>query len=123
MFRILVIDDEPDIRLLVRETLEEAGHEVEEAENGIEGLRLYRRRPFDLIITDIFMPEKDGLEVLRELRREPRTLPIIAISGGWIQMKEVLPMASKLGASEILNKPFTGAELLRAVKSALEKLR
>ena len=82
MFRILIIDDDLETRLMLRETLEGAGYEVEEAENGTECLNLYRRRPIHLIITDVFRPGKGGLEVIMELRRETRMLPIIAMLGG-----------------------------------------
>ena len=124
MFRILIIDDDPETRFVMRQTLEGAGYEVDEAENGAEALDLYRRRPFDLIMTDLFMPEKSGLEVIRELRRETEMLPIIAVSGGGAaSSKEALPAALELGASEILSKPFTREEMLRAVESALQKLR
>jgi CheY-like chemotaxis protein len=124
MFRILIIDDDLETRLMLRETLEGAGYEVEEAENGTEGLNLYRRRPIHLIITDVVMPEKGGLEVIMELRRETRMLPIIAmLGGGQLRSKEALPSAHEPGASEILSKPFTREEILRAVESALQRLR
>jgi len=109
---------------MLRDTLENSGYEVEEAENGTEGLSIYRKRPFHLIITDMFMPEKGGLAVLMELRHESRILPIIAMSGGGqLRSEEVLPAARRLGASEILYKPFTREEILRAVESALKILR
>ncbi len=124
MFRMLIIDDDAETRLMLRETLEGVGYEVEESQNGTQGLSLYRRRPFHLIITDVFMPEKNGLEVVRQLRPESRILPIVAISGGGeIDSKEALPTARKLGASETLYKPFTREEILRAVESALQILR
>ncbi len=124
MFRVLIIDDDLETRLMLRETLEGAGYEVEEAENGTAGLNLYRRRPFHLIITDVFRPEKGGLEVIMELRRETRMLPIIAmLGGGQLRSKEALPSAHEPGASEILSKPFTREEILRAVESALQRLR
>ena len=124
MFRVLIIDDDLETRLMLRETLEGAGYEVEEAENGTEGLNLYRRRPIQLIITDVFRPEKGGLEVIMELRRETRMLPIIAmLGGGQLRSKEALPSAHEPGASEILSKPFTREEILRAVESALQRLR
>src|SRR5262245_26775562 len=124
MFRILIIDDHPETRMMLRETLEGAGYEVDEAENGTKALSLYRKRPFQLIITDVFMPEKGGLDVLMELRHESRILPIIAMSGGGqLRSQEVLTAARKLGATEILYKPFTREETLRAVESALQILR
>ena len=121
MFRILIIDDDHETRLLLRENLEAAGYEVEEAKNGSEALSLHRNRPFDLLIIDMFMPEKNGLEVIMELRRENRILPIVAMSGGGeLHLNGVLPIARRLGASEILQKPFTREEILQSVESALQ---
>src|SRR5438132_2014867 len=101
MYRILIIDDEPELRLMIREVLEGAGYEVEEAQTGTEGLSLHRRRPFHLIITDIFMPGKDGFEVINELRHENEFLPVLAISGGGqVQTEGALAVARKLGATE-----------------------
>src|SRR5688572_13777627 len=116
MPRILIIDDEQDTRLVLRESLEDADYQVQEAANGAEALKLCRVAPVDLVISDIFMPEKDGLEFISELRRRNRLLPIIAISGGG---REGLETAQKLGATAILHKPFTRDEILRAVESAL----
>jgi two-component system response regulator (stage 0 sporulation protein F) len=81
MATILIIDDEEIIRVLLRSALEEVGYEVTEAANGREGLELYRRRPADLVITDIIMPELDGLDMLLELTREFLHAKVIAISG------------------------------------------
>src|SRR5262245_55566973 len=121
MQRILISDDEQDTRLVLREILEEAGFRVEEATNGAEALKLCRIMPMDLIITDLFMPEKDGLEFLMELRRRNRLLPVIAISGGGhlFSKAEALSVAQDLGATAILNKPFTCEEILRVVRSSL----
>src|SRR5262245_41781722 len=109
MQKILIIDDEQDTRLVLRETLEDAGFWVQEATNGAEALRLCRITPMDLIITDLFMPEKDGLEFLMELRRRNRILPVIAMSGGGriFSKDEALLVAEDLGATAVLNKPFT----------------
>jgi CheY-like chemotaxis protein len=79
--RILVVDDDEIVRLLLRTVLERRGHSVIEAENGDEGLRCYRSAPADLVITDIQMPGMDGLQMIKELRSAFPTVKIIAISG------------------------------------------
>ena len=120
MHRILIIDDEPALRLTIRETLEGAGYEVEEAQNGAEGLSLHQRWPFDLIITDIFMPEKDGLELIKELRHGSEFVPVLAISGGGLfRAEDALVAARKAGASEVLQKPFALQQIVWSVESAL----
>ena len=82
MARILVIDDDDRIRGMVLEMLSESGHEVGEASNGQEGLDQFRQTPTDLVITDILMPEKDGLEIIQILKKENPEVKIIAVSGG-----------------------------------------
>ena len=104
---------------MLRESLEDADYQVQEAANGAEALKLCRLAPVDLVITDIFMPEKDGLEFIIELRRRNRLLPIIAISGGERLAKGGLHVAQTLGATAILPKPFTRDEILGVVGSAL----
>ena len=82
MALILIIDDDDQIRRVLRKTLERDGYDVADAPNGKEGIRLYRENPADLVITDIIMPEKEGIETIRELRRDFPEVKIIAISGG-----------------------------------------
>ena len=82
MSRILIIDDERAIRSMIRQTLDRTGHEVEEASNGVEGMNVYRAKPADLIITDLVMPDQEGLETIMQLRREYTDARIVAISGG-----------------------------------------
>src|SRR5215831_7102565 len=99
MARILVIDDEDPIRRLLRAALEQRGHQVVEARQGKEALDLHRSQPVELVITDILMPEKDGLEVIMALRREAPQLKVIAISGGGrFRQTEALELAEPLGA-------------------------
>jgi len=120
MARILVIDDDAQVRGAVRRILERARHTVEDVGNGDAGLRAHRERPADLIITDIFMPERDGIETIRQLRRESPQVKIIVISGG--DRTHTLDMrkdAELLGASRTLRKPFELGELLRAVGELL----
>jgi CheY-like chemotaxis protein len=121
MARILVIDDDDSVRSLQREILRSAGYEITEAANGVDGSRLFREQPFDLVITDIIMPGKEGLETIQEIRREFGDTKIIAISGGGrsIAAQTVLPIAARLGADEIMDKPFTIGGLLSAVKRLL----
>ncbi len=120
MARILIIDDEDELRSTLRQMLEHAGHEVTEAANGAEGIRLYEQDTHDLIITDIIMPEKEGVETIIALRRADPDLPIIAISGGGrLEATDFLTMAKKLGARHTLSKPFRRDQLLEAVGECL----
>ncbi len=114
---ILVIDDDDRIRIMLRQMLEAVGYEVVNASNGKEGIRLYRKDPAYLIITDIIMPEKEGIEVIMELKKDFPDVKIIAISGGGqIDAEEHLHMAKMLGAKFTFTKPFERKELLDAVK-------
>ena len=116
MAKILIIDDDPQIRRLVVEILANAGHEIFDVKDGEEGLRLVQTQRPALVITDILMPEIDGLEVIRELRRDTPRIPAIAISGG---DAIYLRMAKRLGATTTLVKPFRPMELLKAVDESL----
>jgi DNA-binding response OmpR family regulator len=105
--RILVVDDNAEVRALVRRVLDGGGYGVEEAEDGNAGLRAFRRQPPDLVILDMVMPDKEGLETLRELRQLSPDLPIIAVSGGGIgDARDYLTAAQHFGASRVLQKPF-----------------
>ena len=120
MARILIIDDEDELRSMLRQMLEHAGHEVTEAADGAIGIEIYERDTPDLIITDIIMPEKEGVETIIALRRADPTLPIIAISGGGrLDATDFLSMAKKLGARQTLTKPFRRDQLLEAVSECL----
>ncbi len=116
MARILVIDDDPDMRALLEQTLKSAGHEVALAEDGRQGVDQYRANQADLVITDIYMPGQEGLETIIELRRRFPEVTIIAVSG---RATAMLSVAQKLGAVEVLQKPFGTGELLVAVEKAL----
>lgn len=117
MVRILIIDDDPQILNMLGQTLEREGHKVVNAPNGKEGLKLYRENPTDLIITDLIMPEKDGIETIMELRRDFPDVKIIAISGGGhIDAELYLSMARKLGVQRTFAKPVGKAELLKSVR-------
>ena len=121
MAKILLIDDEENARVLTAQFLELACHQVVTAENGIQGHERALESAFDLVITDIIMPEKEGFETIKDLKRERPDLPILAISGGGvIQSDELLEMAVSMGASAGLSKPFTGKALLAAVQKTLD---
>lgn len=121
MSRILVIDDDFEVRNLICEVLRRAGHEVDDAEDGQEGIHKYRNNKSDLIITDLFMPVKEGLETIIDLRREFPDLKIIAISGGNREgVGNYLKTAKLCGANRIFHKPFEIPELLAAVSELLE---
>jgi two-component system response regulator (stage 0 sporulation protein F) len=119
MATILIIDDEASVRLLLRSVLEAAGYEVTEATNGRQGLELYRHKPTDLVITDILMPELDGLELLVALTREFVHAKVIAMSGAGKQ-ERALGVAKLLGARRTIHKPFGMPLLLDAVRYELE---
>ena len=119
MAKILIIEDDTALRTVLKRTLLPFGHEVFEADDGNEGLKLFRRVAVDLIVTDIVMPEKDGLEILMELKKLHSTVKVIAMSGGGRgQPREYLHMAKALGATVVLEKPF-GSEALMAAVDAL----
>ena len=120
MARILVVDDEELARFTIRDILETAGHEVAEAANGKEAIESQTAGPFDLIITDIIMPEKEGVETIIELKRDYPDLKIIAISGGGrTKNLDFLQLADEFGADKILAKPFSEDELLERVNDCL----
>ncbi|HXH85318.1 MAG TPA: response regulator [Nitrospira sp.] len=116
---ILVIDDEPMIRTLLRSLLEGAGHTVTEATNGREGLVLYQQQPADLVVTDIYMPELNGLDLLLELTREFLNTKVIAITGVQDGQEAVLHAARLLGARQTFQKPFCIEKFLAAVEYEL----
>ena len=116
---ILIIDDDEQTRVFLRRVLEEAGYMVMEAPNGREGLRQFRQTPTALVITDLLMPDMDGLEVTMALHRESPTVKIIALTGGSGQ-RDFLDIAKLLGAHRTMKKPVTIAELLQAVQQELQ---
>src|SRR6266849_6582676 len=119
---ILIIDDEEPIRALLRFALEAAGYEVTEAANGRQGLDLYRQRPTDLVITDMLMPELNGLDLLLDLTREFLDAKVIAISGVG-EENNLLDVAKLLGACQTFQKPFSVPQLLDAVRYELAQDR
>ena len=117
---ILLIDDNDQIRALLRRVLEEAGYLVMDAANGREGLRQFRQTPVALVITDLLMPDSDGLEVTMTLRRESPHVKIIALTGGAGE-PNLLKVAKLLGAHRTMKKPIEMAELLKAVQQELQE--
>jgi len=123
MARILIIDDDNQFRVILRIMLENAGHkDIEAAENGYMGMKLIRNGHFDLVITDIIMPEKEGIETIIEIRKDFPAIKIIAMSGGGkIGPDSYLEMADHLGADRTLAKPFQQSELVNAVQELLKE--
>ena len=122
MARILIIDDEPQIRSMLKLMLEREGYEVIEAPDGVEGIKVYRQNPADLILTDLIMPNKDGIGMIIDLKKEFPDVNIIAMSGGGLNKPEgYLKGAKKLGAACTLTKPIDREEMLRAVKEILKE--
>ena len=117
---ILIIDDNEQIRVFLRKVLEGAGYLVTEAPDGQKGLRQFRQTPTALVITDLLMPDKDGLEVTMALHRESPTVKIIALTGGSGQ-RDFLEVAKLLGAHRTMKKPVTITELLQAVQEELQE--
>ena len=120
MARILAVDDDESFGKMLRISLIRLGHNVVVAKNGSEAIREFQREKPDLVLTDIVMPDKEGLETIMELRRLDPTVKIIAMSsGGGGPEGEFLVLAEDLGAAATLAKPFT----LDDIKAALEKVR
>jgi len=120
MPHLLVIDDDDQLRPMLRMSLEQMGHTVAEARNGNEGLAEHARHPADLILTDLIMPDKDGLETIMALKKENPGVKIIAMSGGGRNNASgYLQVAKLMGAGYVLAKPFTLDELNVAVHGLL----
>jgi len=114
--RILVVDDEEQIRLMLSQMLSHEGYEVHTAENGEDGMQMIGRHAFDLVITDMIMPVKDGLKFIMELVRDYPDLKILAISGGGaIKAERYLTMAGYLGDIATLEKPFNREAILEII--------
>jgi DNA-binding response OmpR family regulator len=121
MARILIIDDEAMIRNLLVRMLEREGYETVTASNGKDGINIHRKNPADLIITDLIMPDKEGIETIMELRRDFQDVKIIAMSGGGKTDSETyLHIAKTIGAIKTLAKPFDRKELLTTIRELLE---
>jgi len=129
MARILVVDDEEDVRHSIRFALESAGYDIFEAQNGIEADEQLAENVFDLVITDMIMPEKEGFELIRDINQNYPDVKIIAITGGGAKKDlkgevimgkdDILGFVEKFGADATLQKPFKLAELLDRIENCL----
>lgn len=123
MARILIIDDEPQMRRLLREGFERAGYTVDEAFDGLHALARFAENRPDLVVTDIIMPQREGLETIQALRRKSPSLPIVAISGGGMSNPgNYLSIAASLGANRVFSKPFRFDDLLAATAELVERV-
>ena len=122
--RILVADDDPSIRRTLQIGLEKAGYEVLEARDGEEAARLWRENGVDLIIADIYMPNKSGLQLIMELRAHNSTIPVIAMSDGG-RNKNLNPLiySEVLGSVRTIGKPFSLEDMVAMVKQELDKAK
>ncbi len=124
MARILLVDDDPMIRTTLPLALGVQGHEAVAAGDGGQALRVLRQEAFDLVLTDVLVPDVDGLEVVRAVRREfPRTPVVATMSGGSSRLpgSDALELASHLGAHAVLAKPFTEQQLREVIGKALDE--
>src|SRR5688572_30529321 len=113
---ILVIDDDEIIRLTIKKSVQKMGYTVVEADNGISGIELFQKENPDMVITDILMPDKEGLETINEIRAVNPQTKIIAMSGGGsTHNMTFLQWAEKVGANQIISKPFKPDELLKII--------
>jgi len=120
MTTILLVDDDDQFRSMLAEVLRRAGYEVQPACNGSEATVIYRNHQTDLVITDLIMPEKEGLETIREIRHINPAVRIIAMSGGGRNgFEDYLKVAKVFGARLVIDKPFSHAEILGAIRKAL----
>lgn len=120
MAKILIIDDDNQFRKMLSQTLVKAGYTVTEASNGDEGINSFRNEPTDLVITDIVMPDKEGIETIMEIRQLSPDIKIIAVSGGGrIGSDSYLDLARKLGASKTFSKPVDRKEVLATIQEVL----
>lgn len=122
MSTILLIEDDKDQLLYIAAKLESIGHEVVKAVDGDQGLRLFAQKTIDLVITDIFMPEKEGLSTIMELKELSPDTKVIAMTAGRPSFGDVLDIASELGADFVLKKPIDMDELNKALRNALSEI-
>lgn len=118
--RVLLVDDEDAIREMLDLLLKRRGLQVVQASDGVEAMRLYREQEFDLVITDLIMPRKEGIETILEIRAMKRPIRIIAISGGGrVDQSMHLHLAGSVGADRVVSKPFLPVDFLKVVDELL----
>lgn len=119
--QVLLVEDSPEVSLSVREILSGAGHDVADAANGKEALEKIASDAYDLIVSDIWMPEMDGISLLKEIRSAGNEIPVVVISGGApnAPLTYTAPLASTFGANAVIYKPFEKEELLKAIDAVL----
>ena len=122
MARILIIDDDDTLRGIIAKSLTHAGHTITQANNGRKGVAQYKADPTDLVITDLVMPEQEGMETIKILHAQFPKLPIIAMSGGLDGSPLYLDLTRRLGARITLTKPFTLQQLKQAIDEILASL-
>ena len=118
MARILIIDDDDTLRGIIAKSLTHAGHTVTQANNGRKGVAQFKSSPTDIVITDLVMPEQEGMETIKILHRDFPALPVIAMSGGLDGSPLYLDLTRRLGARITLTKPFT----LQQLKAAIDEI-
>jgi CheY-like chemotaxis protein len=121
MAHILLVEDSPEVSLSVREILASAGHTIEDAASGKEAIKALKASKFDAIVSDIWMPEMDGIALLKEIRGAGNDIPVVVISGGApnAPLTYTAPLAATFGANMVVYKPFEKAELLKAIETVL----
>lgn len=121
MAHILLVEDSPEVSLSVNEILVSAGHTVEDAASGKEALKKLKASRFDAIVSDIWMPEMDGIALLKEIRGAGNEIPVVVISGGApnAPLTYTAPLAATFGANMVVYKPFERTELLKAIDNVL----
>ena len=121
MTRIAIIDDDPQVREAMKTILSKSGYEIALGKSGIEALQILENHPCELLITDIIMPDMEGLETIRKIKKQFPSQKIIAMSGGGrIQNTDFLPIAKKLGAEAVIYKPIDRKTLLDLIENQLE---
>lgn len=118
--RVLVIEDDELVRETLESVFDRAGYRVAAVENGVAGTEWLKLNAADVVVTDIYMPEKEGIETIMQIRRDHPAIKIVAISGGGESgLLTVLSFAEKLGAKRVLRKPFAPADIIAAVEEVL----
>ncbi len=118
---ILLVEDSPEVSLSVREILASVGHDVDDVANGKEALAMLADHSYDMVVSDIWMPEMDGISLLKEIRGAGNDVPVVVISGGApnAPLTYTAPLASTFGANAVIYKPFEKEELLKTIDAVM----